>query len=95
VGQQRLWLGPARLTGTIVIAVQDEDTQVVSEFRHAFGDLAPATAVRFDEGWDTSAAEVGTFSIVGYTLYGGKSSARVVIVSSLQQVYLPVVLRGS
>jgi uncharacterized repeat protein (TIGR01451 family) len=87
--------GTVPITGTTVIEVQDENTQVVREFRRDFGGLAPASGVRFDEGWDTSATETGEFSIVGYTLYGGKSSAGVVIVSSLQQVYLPLVLRGS
>jgi hypothetical protein len=87
--------GTLPITGTAVIEVQDKNAQVVEEFRHDFGDLAPASAVRFDEGWDTSATEPATFSIVGTTLYGGKSSAGVVIVSSLRRVYLPIVLRGS
>jgi len=95
-----IWLvfsntGTLPITGTAVIEVQDENAQVIQEFRRDFGDLAPASSVRFDEGWDTSATQAGTFSIVGYTLYGGKSSAGVVIVSSLRQVYLPLVLRGS
>ena len=86
--------GTVPITGTTVIEVQDENSQVIQEFRHEFSDLAPASSVRFDEGWDTSGTEVGTFSIVGYTLYGGKSSAGVVVVSSLRRVYLPLVLRG-
>jgi uncharacterized repeat protein (TIGR01451 family) len=86
--------GTLPISGTTVFRVLSEGGELVQTLQRTFSGLAPGSDVRFDADWDTSGTEVGTFGIVGYTLYGGRSSGGAVVVSSMRWIYLPVVLRG-
>jgi len=87
--------GTVPITGTAVIQVQDGVGEVVKEFRHAVTDLAPAHFVGFDDSWDTSGAAEGTFTVVGYVLYGsGATEIETVVVSTETYIYLPAVLKS-
>jgi hypothetical protein len=66
--------GTVDITGTAVIRVQDEVGELVQEFGHEFTDLAPSDSVSFDDTWDTSGAEEGTYTIIGYALYDAKAT---------------------
>jgi hypothetical protein len=87
--------GTVPITGTAVIQVQDGGGDVVETFNHAIGDLAPAEAVSFEDGWDTSGAAGGLYRILGYVLYDAKATEpKVLTVSGGTRVYLPLVLRN-
>jgi uncharacterized repeat protein (TIGR01451 family) len=85
--------GTVPISGTTVFKVLSEGGGLVQTLQRTFSGLAPGSDKRFDADWDTSGTEVGTFSIAGYTLYGGRSSGGAVIVSSMRRVYLPLVMR--
>jgi uncharacterized repeat protein (TIGR01451 family) len=85
--------GTVPISGTTVFKVLSESGELVQTLQRTFSGLAPGSDKRFDADWDTSGTEVGTFSIVGYTLYGGRSSGGAVVVSSMRWIYLPIVLR--
>ena len=66
--------GTVDLSGTIVIRIQNEDGEIVREFAHEITDLAPADTITFDETWDTSEVEDGSYHILGYILYNGMAT---------------------
>jgi hypothetical protein len=87
--------GTVDIPGTAVIRVQDEAAEKVQEYRHDITDLAPGNAISFDDVWDTSGAEEGTYSIVGYVLYDGMATdATTAVVSTEAHIYLPIILRN-
>ena len=51
--------------------------------RYNITDLFPDNSVQFDDTWESSGEDEGTYSIVGYVLYDGKiTSPRMVTVST-------------
>lgn len=87
--------GTVPITGTAVIKIQDEGGEAVETFKHEVTNLAPDDAVSFDDGWDTSGADRGSYNIIGYVLYASKStSPEVVTVGTEAYIYLPVILKS-
>jgi hypothetical protein len=85
--------GTIPITNTAIIEVQDKDGEVVQEFRHDLAGVAPASAVGFDDAWDTSGAAGGPYVVVGYALYDAKTTSPVgVLVTARARIYLPVVI---
>lgn len=68
-------VGTVVISGTAVIKVQDEAGETVQEFTHAIADLAPAGTVNFEDVWDTSGIEEGSYRMVAYILYDGKATS--------------------
>jgi hypothetical protein len=88
--------GTVSITGTGVVKVQDEAGETVDEFRHDFTDLAPGNAIRFDDAWDTSGNEDGSYGLVAYVLYDSMATdPMTAFVSTEARVYLPVVLKST
>jgi hypothetical protein len=86
--------GTVPITGTARIEIQDGNGDAVGIFTHDVTNLAPSDAVTFDDCWDTSGVEGGTYNVIGYVLYDSRSSnIKTVIVNSEIYVYLPLVLR--
>jgi hypothetical protein len=86
--------GTVNITGTAVIRVQDKAGETVQEFWHDVTDLAPGNAVSLDDAWDTSGAEEGTYSILGYVLYDSMATdPMAAVVSTEARIYLPVILK--
>jgi len=86
--------GTVPITGTAVIQVQDGGSEVVETFSHAVANLAPAEAVSFEDGWDTSGAAGGTYRILGYVLYDAKATQpKVVNVSAEARIFLPAIFK--
>jgi hypothetical protein len=87
--------GTVPLTGTAIIRVQDDEGEVVESFSHAVANLAAAESIRFDDAWDTSGAEEGAFTVIGYVLYDSRAtSIETVVVSTETYIYLPLVMRS-
>lgn len=87
--------GTVPLTGTAIIRVQDDGGEVVEEFSHDVTNLAVAHSIRFDDAWDTSGAEEGAFTVIGYVLYDSRAtSIETVAVSTDTYIYLPLVMRS-
>jgi hypothetical protein len=87
--------GTVPITGTARIEIQDGNGEAVEIFTHDVTNLVPSDAVTFDDCWDTSGVEGGTYNVIGYVLYDSRSSnIKTVIVSSETYVYLPLVLRN-
>jgi len=75
--------------------VQDDSGEIVEDFRHAVTNLAPANSITFDDAWDTSGAEEGPYTVVGYVLYDSRTtSIEAITVSTEAYIYLPVILKN-
>ena len=86
--------GTVPVTGTAVIQVQDASGDVVEAFRHDVESLAPDGTVSFDDNWDSSGAQKGDYTVIGYVLYDSKSTApQVASITTIARIYLPLVLR--
>jgi hypothetical protein len=86
--------GTVAITATAVIQVQNETAEIVEEFEHDVTNLAPGSDVTLDDVWDTSGAEEGNYTILGYVTYDGQvAGPMLVAVSTYQRVYLPVIMR--
>jgi len=61
--------------------------------------LAPGSPIQFEDLWDTSTAQEGTYSILGYVLYDSLATdpgVAVVSTSRLgQQLYLPLIAKSN
>jgi parallel beta-helix repeat protein len=66
--------GTVNLTGTAIVRVINGTGGTVEEYRHNVTDLLPSESVGFRDTWDTSGAEEGSYTIVGYVLYDGKAT---------------------
>ena len=86
--------GTVPISGTVSFEVQNGEGEKIQRFTRTFSDLAPGSNREFERGWDTSGTKVDTFGIVGSVLYGGRSAGGLVVVSSEERVYLPLVLRN-
>jgi len=87
--------GTVPATGTAIIQVQDDSGEIVEDFRHAVTNLAPANSITFDDAWDTSGAEEGPYTVVGYVLYDSRTtSIEAITVSTEAYIYLPVILKN-
>jgi len=90
--------GTVNITGTAVIRVQDESGETVQEFRHDVTDLTPRNRISFDDVWDTSGAQEGTYIIVGYVSYDGMTTdPRIAVVSTSRpelRIYLPIIAKS-
>ena len=63
---------------------------------HTVTSLAPSEAVTLEVQWDTSGAEEGTYSVLGYVLYDAQTTEiETVTVSTESYIYLPLVLRSN
>jgi hypothetical protein len=67
-------IGTVDISGTALIRVQDEAGDIVQEFSHNVTGLAPDDSVSFDDTWDTSGAEQGTYHINGLVFYDGQAA---------------------
>jgi hypothetical protein len=67
-------IGTVDISGTALIRVQDESGELVQEFGHDVIDLAPDDLVSFDDTWDTSGVEQGTYHINGLVFYDGQAA---------------------
>jgi len=89
--------GTEVISGTAVIQVQNEQGGVVQDFRHDIADLDMGASVRFDDAWDTSGLEEGTWAIIGYVLYDGMATdPRTALVSTSppqERLYLPAICK--
>lgn len=87
--------GDVAINGTARIEIRDGSSELVETFTHTVTSLAPSDALTFDDQWDTSGAEEGTYGVIGYVLYDAKATEiETVTVSTETYVYLPLVLRG-
>jgi hypothetical protein len=87
--------GTVPITGTAVIQIKDETGETIETFRHEVTNLAPEDAVSLDDGWDTSGADRGSYSVIGYVLYDSRSAGpEVVIVGTETYIYLPLVMKS-
>jgi hypothetical protein len=85
--------GTTELSGSAVIRVKDHAGGVIAEFRQSVAGLAPGRTVAVDEVWDTSGAQEGLYTLLGYVLYESSSASPATIVVTTQApVYLPIVL---
>nr|QNO51068.1 hypothetical protein HCFNICHJ_00025 [Methanosarcinales archaeon ANME-1 ERB6] len=76
--------GTVNITGVAVTRILNLTGDVVEEFRHNVTDLMPSESIGFDDTWDTSGAEEGSYKILGYVLYDSKAtSPATVIVTSV------------
>jgi hypothetical protein len=88
--------GTMALSGSAVLRVQDWAGETIRQFSHEFINLGTGDTIAFDDVWDTSAAQEGSYRIVGYALYEGQATAaKAVVVSTepLLGLYLPVVMK--
>jgi len=67
-------LGQESISGIAIIRVEDESGGIVQEFAQEFTGLAPAEVVTFNNTWDTADIQNGSYDVVGYVLYDGKST---------------------
>jgi len=67
-------IGTVDISGAAVIRVQNEAGDIVQEFSHNVTDLAPDDSMNFDDTWDTSGAEQGTYHISGLVFYDGQAA---------------------
>jgi hypothetical protein len=90
--------GTVGVTGAAVIRVQNLAGETVQQFRHDITALAPGSSVQFDDHWETSTAQEGTYSILGYVLYDSAAtdpSVAVVSTSRLgERLYLPIITKS-
>ena len=85
--------GTVPLTGTTVVRIQTEVGEMVQEFSHDYGNLAPGSRVSFADVWDTLGAARGDYRVVAYVLYDSTATEpRVAIVGTGRSVYLPLIL---
>ena len=86
--------GTVNLSGTAVVNIRDEEGDSIKEFRHEITDLAPGEDTGFEDIWDSTGEEDGSYTIVAYALYPSTACApRTAVVSTKVQVCLPVVVR--
>jgi hypothetical protein len=71
--------GEKDISGGVVIRVRDGAGGMVGEFTHGLTDLAPADTVSFDSVWDTTDVPDGSYDVIGYVLYDGKSTDPVTV----------------
>ncbi|MBN1487252.1 MAG: right-handed parallel beta-helix repeat-containing protein, partial [Anaerolineae bacterium] len=69
--------GSLPLTGTAVVNVQSAVSNAVAAFAYPIAGLEPGNDVRFDDVWDTSGVEPGTYRLLGYVLYDSMATAPV------------------
>ena len=90
--------GTVDVSGTALIRIRDEGGTVVQEFSHDITDLAPGDAVQFDDAWDTSGAEEGSYTLVGYVSYGSMTTdlktATVQTGEPAARLYLPIITKS-
>lgn len=88
--------GTVPLTGTTVVQIQTETGEMVQEFSHDYGNLAPGDAVVFADAWDTTGVVRGNYRAVAYVLYESTATEpRAVNVWTRRLLYLPLILKGS
>jgi hypothetical protein len=66
--------GTVDISGTVVIKVHDEIGEIVQEFAHDVTDLTPGGFITFDDAWDSTGAEEGTYYINGLVLYDSQAA---------------------
>ena len=85
--------GSEIITGTAVIMVLGASGSE-REFRHSINALAPGLTANFQDLWDTSEAQEGDHSIIGYVTYDGAATdPRKVTVSTRVYMDLPIIFR--
>jgi parallel beta-helix repeat protein len=68
--------GTVNITGVAVTKITNASSgTVAAEYRFNVSDLAPSAAIALNASWDTSGAQEGTYSIISYVLYDGKSTS--------------------
>ena len=78
--------GTIDITGTAVINVNNGAGDIAQEFTHDIVDLTPNSSITFDDTWDTSEAQGGSYQIDGHVLFDGMATAPMINnVSSLSQ----------
>jgi hypothetical protein len=88
--------GTVAITGTARVEIQDDEGETVETFAHAVTNQAPSEAVTFENQWNTSGAEEGAYSVIGYVLYDAKATEiEMVTVNTEAYIYLPLVLRSN
>ncbi len=90
--------GTVDLSGTALISVRDEAGAVVEEFAHDIADLSPGNSIQFDDIWDTSGAEEGSYTLVGYVAYISMTTDPVFASVSTGRaevsLYLPIICKN-
>jgi len=92
--------GTLNLSGTAVVSVQDGAGGSVCEFQHEVMGLAPGRVEHYEDVWDTTGQQDGSYTIVGHLRYDSAASTPVTVtvsagVSTEERLYLPVVVRGA
>ena len=78
--------GTVDITGTAIITVNNGANEIVQQFTHDIVDLTPNSSITFDDTWDTSEAQRGTYRIIGHVLFDGMTADPMIVdVSSLSQ----------
>ena len=72
--------GTVNITGTAITRIMNSSGYVVEEFRHNVTDLMPSESIGFDDTWDTSGAEEGSYKILGYVLYDSKATSPATVI---------------
>jgi hypothetical protein len=66
--------GATNIAGTAIIRVIDSDGDIIDESDHEISDLMPSQSVSFTDTWKTTNVAPGSYDIVGFVLYEGKST---------------------
>lgn len=70
--------GTLDIAGRAVMRVQDENGATIQEFSHVFMALPPGDTVYVADGWDTTGALPGSYSILGYVIYNSVTTDPVI-----------------
>ncbi len=86
--------GTLDITGTATIDVRDTAGQSVWQSNYEIAALMPDSTFTVGDIWDSTGAERGTYTVLGYVRYDSKATAPArAVVSTQKHIYLPVVSR--
>ena len=74
--------GTVNITGEMNIQIVTENGALVEEFTQNMTDLQPSEALRFSGIWNTTEAEEGTYTVLGFVLYDGTSTVPIMLTVS-------------
>jgi hypothetical protein len=87
--------GTVSITGTAFIEIWREGGAAAGGFQHKISNLPPGEHVVFEDEWDSAGEPGGDYTLLGYVTYDSQSTlVETAHVSTLERVYLPMVMRS-
>ncbi len=86
--------GSIILSGQVVIQIQTEDGEMITEFTQDFASLAPGASITLPYTWNSTGATAADFRAVGYVSFASQTTPALVIpLTTHAEVYLPLLVR--